>query len=112
MAVILKGLRQFDAQVWLPHVCRIVQRDKLPCASITPIVTEYGSLYYRSVHYYSDNPRYPYVRLLKHCNSPLPLVVCCAKPAYELFLQDLVKGSFVNTDIVIPIAYREQVADL
>jgi hypothetical protein len=75
---------------------------------------EFGCLEYRSVMYFSENPNYPYVRLVWPSGYRFPLVRCCDKRSYDNFLRQRNNGRFkdVDVNVSIPAAYRELVSDL
>jgi len=97
----------------------IKSKVKLPVGSIPEtsnvrIIPENGSIYYRSIYYFSTNIEKPFVCLITHYSLEYPCVICCSKEQYDFFLQCVKKGEFKDTDLMlcIPIAYRELVADL
>lgn len=109
IATQVQNLRQLD-----PHIWKIGTKigPIVPRASKLPVSTANGSLYYRSVYYYSDNIEMPYVRLVKKKDHPLPIVTCCSQSLYDKFLIQVSKGFFPELSVKVPISYYEQVSDL
>ena len=105
-------LRHLDPVVWPTNAAQYILR--LPLATKQLVAHEFGFLQYRKVYYFSDNPDYPYVHLVKLSGCPFPLITCCSKVTYDRFLAERRKGKFSDVDLTvfIPAAHDEQIHDL
>ena len=107
-AIILLNLRRIDPEVWVYRAAEIISPAYFPEISTRYVPREYGSLYYRTIYYYSPNPDYPYVCLVKHPDYHLPLVQCCDKEEYKRFVTSYNKGEFGKYGIAAHIANEFQ----
>jgi hypothetical protein len=92
-------LRSFDKELW----SRLVQMHLQPEPSLEPVDNIHGSIMYRGVYYHSINPNLPYVRLIKKQYLTLPVVACCRRRSYEIFLRQFLEGDFNENAITVHV---------
>lgn len=110
----LRHLRQHDKQLWFAGVTKIVKSSCLPSASKESCVRDNGSIYYRGVYYYSNDRKFPYVRMKIVKNSVAPVITVCDKESYDKFLHERLYGQFADVDawVCLPISYHNDKFDL
>ena len=104
----IEKLRSFDPELWPSGSARLIQTPFQPQASLDPVVNENGWLLYRGVYYYSDNKDYPYVALTTTSHRPFPLVRCCNKHSYDLFLSKFFNAGFSNACVSVHLPSHPQ----
>lgn len=90
----LQSLKDLDPEVWVDNTGRYVQTPLRPQASKDPISNKMGWIKYRGIYYYSTNPTYPYVRLMKRNGLEHPIVYCCKLELFDRFLRQYNDGYF------------------
>lgn len=103
-ALVFTNLRAIDPYVWSLPAASIIPPAYYPEVSAHAPISEYGFIYYRALYYKSPNSDYPYVCLVKHPNSELPLVQCCDEIGYRHFLAQYRGGAYDKYEIVPKIA--------
>jgi hypothetical protein len=96
-------LQSLDPELWSKKVPRIIQSFFQPQASLEPIDNSGGWLLYRGIYYYSDSDTYPHVMLVNDKHLSLPIVKCCNKRTYDLFLSSFFGGDFNDCGIAVGV---------